>query len=117
MKHKTAELEGALLDQAVTLANAGQNPSWTGERCPTWSMSWHLAGLIIQRERITIVASIGYGEPLFWSAKCGEFNHYIDEPLYGGRNPASSWQGTGPTPLIAAMRAFVESKLGDEVEL
>jgi hypothetical protein len=25
-------------------------------------------------------------------------------------------QGHGPTPLIAAMRCYVQSKLGDEVE-
>ena len=29
----------------------------------------------------------------------------------------AQWNGAGPTPLIAAMRCFCCSKLGDEVEV
>ena len=33
------------------------------------------------------------------------------------RNGDNSGHMTGPTPLIAAMRCFVASKLGDEVDI
>ena len=29
----------------------------------------------------------------------------------------AQWNGAGPTPLIAAMRCIVASRLGDEVEI
>lgn len=102
MKHKTAELTGALLDKAVTIANSGHNPSWEGERPPIWSRNWALAGMIIHRELIDwYVEGRGDAEPVWVATADGVGGFYA----------------RGPTPLIAAMRAFVASKLGDEVEL
>lgn len=124
MKHKVSELTGALLDAAVAKAE-GHKAQICGSDCLidppeefhalikfSPSRDAELGLSIIEREQITVVASTGHGgsEPLEWSADVGAFHHYIDEPLplMGGR---------GPTPLIAAMRAYVSSKFGDEVEL
>ena len=70
---------------------------------------WALAGPIIEREYITHGPYHGAdGKPT------GVFQAYIGwdvkmlEPLF---------QCDGPTPLIAAMRCYVASKLGEEVEV
>lgn len=76
--------------------------------CP--STNWAQGGPIIEREKIEIVRGNDlifpngnekgeYTEPL-WLASCG-----------GGR------MFNGPTSLVAAMRAFVAIKLGDEIEI
>jgi hypothetical protein len=121
------ELSGAELDLAVGKA-LGLDVEIDGARCIrnlpfdpvigrgdfvgfSTSTDWAIGGPLIERERITIVASTGYGGPMFWVAKCVAFEHYIDETLYGvPPHPGSNWQGWGPTPLIAAMRAYVASK-------
>lgn len=81
----------------VLAAEAGRTPwTWT----PT--TSWHQAGPIIEREGVTITQYDDYPN---WSATL-----YATD--YNEHKAA-----TGPTPLIAAMRCFVASKLGDEVEV
>jgi hypothetical protein len=76
------------------------------------SSCWDDAGPIIERERISIIASeyrhVTMAAPLEWSASVGAYSHYIDEPL--PLYPSDNGAGRGPTPLIAAMRAFVSSK-------
>lgn len=136
MKYRIDELEGALLDAAVAVAlgmrtahrsrNTGvavfktcDTPTWLSIEClrdgdfgddfeP--SFEWHHAGPIIERERIELLA-VRDG---FWRAG---FDHFpvVDS---GESSPylIADCEATGPTPLIAAMRAFVKSKLGDEVE-
>lgn len=64
----------------------------------TPSTDWAQGGPIIEREGI-------------WLRKMGKNWDAIN-----GWFPANIIQ-TGPTPLIAAMRCFVASKLGDEVEV
>jgi hypothetical protein len=113
MKVKTSELEGAALDWAVAkcenmtikiqlpgkcgrplyvlAAEQGYTP-WTWEP----STSWHHGGPIIEGEGVRIQPFMGK-----WIA-------YIDTP---------SAHADGPTPLIAAMRCYVASKLGDEIEI
>jgi hypothetical protein len=59
--------------------------------------SWSTAGPIIEREEIRLTPPLA-GET-DWLAACG--------------NPDVA----GPTPLIAAMRCFVASVLGDEVDI
>ena len=63
------------------------------------STNWLLGGPIIERENITVEYQ-GWGGGEQWLA-------YIkhDEEI------------AGPTPLIAAMRCYVASKLGDDVEI
>jgi hypothetical protein len=114
MKYKTSELEGQLLDRAVVIAlglplapdfmSATYVPAWGGVGLTLEvlepSSEWEHGGPIIERERITIAAPTR-PEHADWMARMGE------RPF--------DWHG--PTPLIAAMRAYVASKLGDEVEL
>ena len=69
------------------------------ERMPNYSNDWAQGGPILDRERITI-------------RQC------TDMPIIHAYMPhdGAPW-GAGPTPLIAAMRCYVASKLGREVEV
>ena len=106
---KTAELSGAALDWAVAkcegLLCLGYRTD--GERLAIEdsdgqiegfmpSTDWAQGGAIIERERISIRDAGGDG----WAA-----DDYIHATMYG------------ETPLIAAMRCYVASKLGYEVEV
>ena len=92
MKIKTSELQGAALDWSVALAN-GQEEFWTTDN---YSTNWALGGPIIEREEFSGLKCYGKDE---WECNNGDI--FCD----------------GPTPLIAAMRCYVASKLGDEVEV
>ena len=96
---KTSELTGVQLDWAVTHANYEINGEhiWGTENC-NYSTDWALGGAIIEREGMQL-----------W--KGGEWCASLDQSF----NPPEF--STGTTPLIAAMRCYVASKLGDEVEL
>lgn len=126
MKYKTAELEGALLDAAVAKALGHRdlqlkNGEWRsrtedGELSPiaAFSTNWSAGGQIIERERIELEyfdTGAAAGDPK-WRAN-------IDQWVDGWRTEHLHEVAMeyGPTPLIAAMRAFVASKLGEEVEL
>lgn len=121
MKYRTAELEGALLDAAVALAEgvtlvdrphmpdgirSVYTSCWQYRDSYDPSCSWALAGPIIERERIELMPQMGHLNQ--WHAKCVSFVDGYDEAI---------WFGIGATPLMAAMRAYVASKLGDEVDL
>ena len=93
---KTSELTGAALDWAVGTALKLPPPLWDGLRCAAFSTNWSQGGPIIQREKI----AVDYDHDV-WNASIKGQRHY--------------W--SGPTPLIAAMRCYVASKLGDEVEI
>ncbi len=113
MKHKTAELTGALLDEAVAKAEGLQ--SWTATMpnafCP--SSDWGRAGPIIERERIGLESGHEQG----WLAALPASRAMRDGPQsWDQYDKAEGWQ-IGPTPLIAAMRCYVASKFGEEVEL
>lgn len=142
MKHKVAELEGALLDAAVGMCEGDfdphrpkaefqmvlrdgrrvlAGPQGHATKVYEWSPStdWAIGGPIIERERIVLVPSDAGEAPVVWSASVGVRPHYIDDSLPFdhrtiGTNDACA---TGETPLVAAMRAYVASKFGDEVEL
>jgi hypothetical protein len=106
---KTYELTGAALDWAVAKCE-GQPNEWMADHKRGYinspSTDWSQGGPIIEREGIsTRWDSADYiGDTLTnvtWSAApCDE-----------------DYSHTGPTPLIAAMRCYVASKLGDEVEV
>jgi hypothetical protein len=127
MKHKVAELEGVLLDAAVAKAEGWPpdevaamvlNPAGA-ERYLAASTSWALGGPIIERERIDVETSpaINAVEPppdRAWSAR--GFRRSVPMGPYKTPTSGGVWM-VGPTPLIAAMRAYVASKFGDEVEL
>lgn len=94
---KTSELIGAALDWAVAKCEGAE---WSQE-CSTYSTNWTKAGPIIERCGIglTKVKAI---KSWHW---CAGFSFPSKNPMYG------------PAPLIAAMRCYVASKLGDEVEI
>ena len=92
---KVSELQGAALDWAVAKCEStlyADGGMWD-LFCP--STEWEFGGPIIERERIELEWS---GPD--WLAQIKADNEYY-----------------GATPLVAAMRAFVASKLGDEVEI
>jgi hypothetical protein len=117
---KTSELQSAALDWAVAKAEGhkivfekkrGDFDGWYVEtskyvlakigKSYSPSTNWSKGGPIIEREFITIMALEDGG----WTASVGEL--WVAEE--GGI--------CGPTPLIAAMRCYVASKLGDTVEI
>jgi hypothetical protein len=101
---RTSELKGLALDWAVAKC---EKPEWLGNQAEVYvlkagfhpSTDWALGGPIIERERISVWAR---GDE--WAAESFTPNEQGHEE-------------TGETPLIAAMRCYVASKLGDEVEL
>lgn len=94
---KTAELEGAALDYYVEKA--------LGYPIYKPSEDWECGGPIIECERIWISDETEENAPV-WIASAPP---HVD--VGNGRDLIQY----GPTPLIAAMRAFVASKFGDEV--
>lgn len=121
---KTSELTGAALDWAVAHAAKSANvvirngelgiPEWVGgdyNGHNSWtrfhpSTSWAQGGLIIEREKIDTYYSTA---KCLWAAA-------IWKDIPGG-GQLEHKQTDCPTPLIAAMRCFVASKLGDEVDV
>ncbi len=106
---KTAELTGAALDWAVASIELTGHDDYTNVLMVTvgddndWKYSpsadWAQGGPIIERERISV-----WSRGNEWAAESFTPNEQGHEE-------------TGTTPLIAAMRCYVASKLGDEVEI
>ena len=63
--------------------------------------NWAQAGPIIEREGINLYFNPEDAKDFEWHAE----------------DRGSTWYTEGPTPLIAAMRCYVASKLGDTVEV
>ena len=118
---KTNELKGAALDWAVAKADEERDvlfcqrqygrlivrvPCTDGGRVAEWpyapSTEWAQGGPIIEREGVTLTQYDDYPN---WSATL-----YATD--YNEHKAA-----TGPTPLIAAMRCYVASKLGDDINI
>ena len=88
---KTSELTGAALDWAVAKAEGYPDEDISVDW--NYSTDWQLCGSLIEREKIALFLN-GNDE---WAATDGIKN------------------SVGDTPLIAAMRCYVASKLGDEI--
>ena len=74
-------------------------------------LSWQTCGPLIEREKITIT-------PLFFMEGGWRANHHnLRYDDMGEYINGSDGMQDGPTPLIAAMRCFCASRLGDEVEI
>jgi hypothetical protein len=98
-KTKASELTGTALDWAIQQCE-GQRKDidflwWTEDYSP--STDWAQGGPIIEREGIELFRN--------------------NEKNYWFTSKARNQIGTGPTPLIAAMRCYVASKMGDEINL
>lgn len=93
---KTHELTGRALDWAV--ARCLDVYCFSDTFRP--STDWAQGGPIIERERITVDYCNSDTSESIWSACSVGWTYYF-----------------GPTPLIAAMRCYVVSKLGDNVDI
>ena len=70
------------------------------------SVDWAQGGPLIQREKMT----------LFYDEDGQTYSAYVSLFRQRGMSNRTRWR-SGPTPLIAAMRAFCCSLLGEEVEI
>lgn len=112
MKIKTSELTGPALDWAVAML-AYPSPDYEPDDWEVYvtagcsdegwvfspSTDWAQGGPIIEREKI----ELHYDDAIGWKGEYLDADDFIE--CYG------------PTPLIAAMRCYCCSKLGDEVEI
>jgi hypothetical protein len=111
MKIKTQDLTGAALDWAIVRANFEINfeTVWSQGGCD-YSTDWALGGPLIERERIAFWESNGRWVAMWWADNSGM-----------AKKPAQRFEFNrmtqGSTPLIAAMRAYVASTLGEEVDV
>lgn len=122
MGTKTSELIGPALDWATAKcenvdpqferhSHGGVWPWWTiadpiYRRMPNYSTDWRQGGPIIDREKINLYYS---SERKEWAAA------YWEDEVGGGSSKGMVRHC--PTALIAAMRCYVTSKLGDEIEI
>jgi hypothetical protein len=102
---KTSELSGAALDWAVAKCEGVyfENLREFEDYALNYCTDWEHGGPLIEREGIGL-------------------DQYADYPRWQAFTPAPEQPSghcacTGPTPLIAAMRCYVASKLGDDVEV
>lgn len=92
---KIADLTGAALDWAVAKCEVGADFIGEIDDPHFYSTDWALAGPIIEREKIDVWTHAGE----VWAASTDKgYTEY-----------------RGTTPLIAAMRCYVASKLREEV--
>lgn len=108
---KTNELSGAALDWAVASCEFGGCEDWDGTLSGVDAVSdmqggtfnpstdWALGGAIIEREWINL--------------------YCVNDSLWGAEIKSNEYHNrkNGTTPLIAAMRSYVASKMGDEVNI
>jgi hypothetical protein len=124
MKIKTTELQGPALDWAV--ANCEGELSQHGGQVHlveskvrfyedtldiqyTPSTDWAQGGPIIERENINV-----FMDDEKWAAYA---SHSLPQNFYGTSKDPDWDDGDEGYPLVAAMRCYVASVLGDEVEV
>jgi hypothetical protein len=99
---KTNELTGAALDWAVAKCEGTLHDDGSVSDYFQPSVDWEQGGAIIEREMITV--------------EC-----FYEESTWHAWTPAPEQprdaHGYGETPLVAAMRCYVASKLGNEVKV
>ena len=125
---KTSELTGATLDWAVAKCEGIEviamkdelaiflDPADDGslnEMPINYSSDWAQGGAIIEREEIELHVIPEIHIPENW-ADCKPDDKWCANIWPQDENLIKV---SGPTPLIAAMRCYVASKLGDEVEV
>ena len=118
MKIKTADLIGPALDWAVAQCESVEveyindgitrcllrvSP-FTGMYRP--SADWAIGGPLIEREELGLKRN----------APCSQGREWEASPSITAKGAGGKW-GYGPTPLIAAMRCVVASRLGAEVDV
>jgi len=108
MQVKTSELTSAALDWVVAKCEGLSDFSTMQSSRYYYSPStkWAQGGPIIERETIR-VGLIDDSAPVIWSAQ-------LSDPF---RIKSSVHSCIGPTALVAAMRCYAASKLGNTVEI
>jgi hypothetical protein len=111
-KIKVSEAYGIVLDWLVAKSEGKDktyleyfNSQWHLNKSLRYSRHWESGGPIIEREKLELRPGLYHSE--IWAC-WGQTQH-------GDRNTLKG--KTGPTPLIAAMRCYVCSKLGETVEV
>lgn len=128
MKVKTNEASGPVLDWMVTYVLYGEQAHYIFKHNAgfhRYSTVWERGGPIIDGEGITTAFCSGdLCEPRsYWVAttetQSWEYGYgpYHEQDEDKSLDIYKSEVIEGPTPLIAAMRCYVASKLGDEVEV
>jgi hypothetical protein len=109
---KTAELIGDALDRAVAKCMGVTAMEWSdnhgGYETYSPSTDWAFGGPIIEQMGISVWEACNEADPQEWMAITSRSTWGED-----GERDASY----GPTPLVAAMRCYVASRLGDEIEV
>jgi hypothetical protein len=99
VKIKTAEATDEALDWLVTKCEGYDHEVTSSEwGMWGWATDWAQGGPIIEREKIAT-------------------NYSAKRDCWFAENFLETCAEAGPTPLIAAMRCYVASQLGDEVEI
>jgi hypothetical protein len=112
---KVSELVGAKLDYWTAKAEGRDVNGWGMVPIDAWySSRWEVGGPIIERERIAIVPWKTADGGVVWTAY-GSRSGADLEMLRGYFEVNAGVGDASPTPLIAAMRAFVASNFGDNV--
>jgi hypothetical protein len=117
MKIKTEDLTGPALDWAVHKAKGRDiklHMFWeyrTHNNMFHYSTDWSQGGPIIEREGIELLCNVTAEEAKNFIEGSHADWRAAKRPI--NRNA----QSFGPTPLIAAMRCYVASRLGDEVDI
>jgi hypothetical protein len=129
MRHKVCELEGTLLDAAVAKAEGWYRQEWENSADFEWrgaplvggelgpieagpeyspSTDWACGGPVVERESIGVTRR-----------RCGTWIACRAGAGIGSAGKSSETLActTGTTFLVAAMRAYVKDKFGDEVDL
>lgn len=117
MQVKTSDLSGIALDWTVACSKGYSKPALTisgniqgflnmhEDGYHNYSVDWSQAGPIIEREGITLRVN---------ASMMGHWDAFID---FGGSSCNIKARQKGSTVLVAAMRCYVASKLGDVVEV
>jgi hypothetical protein len=126
---KTNELSGAALDWAVAKCEPDDKlaiyfDETTGEPLchDDWpdnqefrpSTNWAQGGAIIEREKISLLW-MQFSNEQFWVGSIDKDEH--EHEMFEGIDIPYEYEATGTTPLTAAMRCYVASKMGDEVDV
>ncbi len=106
---KTSELTGAALDWAVAKCEGFLCDYQYNGALVSYSTNWAQGGPIIEREMIQLTPHCMVNPLHGWAAAFRSFDE--DDDVY------ALHRMRGKTPLIAAMRCYVASKLGDAVDV
>ena len=121
---KTSELSGKALDYAVAkcegVSDWGFLQFYEGDEenhePPEYHYAthWTVGGEIIEQEKISLIY-MGFANEEYWVGSIDAVRH--EHEMFNGVDVPFEHEAKGTTPLEAAMRAYVTSKLGDEVQI